>query len=486
MSRFPVPSRAELALCAMAILATAVWPRVLAAQACTVSGVTGAQCLAVTVPENRAEPAGRALRLRAIILPARATPKRAEPIVFLAGGPGQAASSLADFAANTLGPALADRDVVLLDQRGTGESNPLRCALYGDGSRAAPFYGDLLPDAAVRACRAALDRTADPRQYTTADAVQDLEALRVAIGAEQVWLYGTSYGTRVAFEYMREHPDRVRGAVLKGVAPPGFLTPLSYPRDAQAALDAMFDACDADAACRGAYPQARQTFAGMRERLEAGSTVELPGATGAAETITLRWDGVAAALIGLLQSPAGAAQIPLLFHLAAQGQIAPLATLVRDYRRNLTEQLSLGMFLSVTCAEDLPFITAADAAREAQGTFLGQIRFQEQRDACAAWPVPRADAQMREPVASNAPVLLISGALDPVTPPRHAERAMPTLPNAVHVVVTNASHSFNGMGGCVENIIGAFLRTDSVPAAERACIARIVRPPFALPRTPHS
>lgn len=442
-------------------------------------------CGSLRVPEDPARSTGRQIDLHVVVLPTRNPPAKAEPVAVLPGGPGQSGVALAGFAARVFDALREDRDILLVDPRGTGGSNPLDCPGFSSSPGPAAYTGPLFPPRLVRQCRRSLGDEADLAQYTTTRVADDMVRVWRALGYRRVDVYGTSYGTRVALVIMRRHPGSVRAAVLKGVAPLSLTMPLNYPRDSQRSLDLVFDACRSDPDCAGAYPRPEADFSQVLKALEEGVAVRLRHpVSGDTATVRLTRPTVTAALIGLLQSPALAVRLPRMIHLASQGSWEPLGSLTLFYRVSVAKELYEGMFLSVTCAEDLPFIDPEQAAREARGTFLGLARYKDQKAACAAWDVPAVEPDFRTPVSVPVPTLLISGRFDPVTPPRWAGRVAERSPEAFSLVVPGGGHSFSGMMDCVEGVIARFFRVARPPTAVPPCVDRTSPGPFALPGDP--
>lgn len=447
MKTYPVP----LAVTVFIAAACSSLPRNAGLTPCTIEEVGAARCGSVTVPESWSEP-GRMIDLNVVVLPATGRPRR-DAIFIFQGGPGQAATTLADFYAETYAAARRERDVVLVDQRGTGRSHPLQC----DRGETAL---DLYPIEVVRTCRERLARETDLTLYTTAAAVLDAEAVRKALGYERWDLYGTSYGTRVAIEYARRFPSRVRTMTLKGVVPPRLALPQGFARDTERAIELLLDDCAADEACARAYPDLRRDYAALRERLAQGAVGDLT--TGR----------VAAVFRSLLQSTGSAADLPRLIHAAAGGDWAPLDEAVRTIRKLAASAVSMGMFLSVVCSEDVPRVRG----EEPRNTFLANYWLEQIRGACAEWP----RAATTEPTAArlDIPTLLISGHLDPATPPANAAEVERSLPRSRSIVVRYGSHSFSGMAGCIDRIMSAFVDTAEPATLDVSCVDTIRRPPF--------
>src|SRR5690348_1580882 len=230
------------------------------------------QCGTLDVPENRQQPNGRRLSIFVAVLPANTLSPKPDPLILLAGGPGQAASTLGPFALQ-LALVRRQRDIVLIDQRGTGRSSPLACPAFAPDEHA-EFDADPVPKAALCASQLA-EKGVDLAQYTTSAWVADLDAMREALGYERVNLWGGSYGTRVAQEYVRRHPEHVRSVVLDGVAPPSLRITLDVWRTRDDALDAVIDACRASQPCAKAHPDPAATLRDIGRALEGGRSVSV-------------------------------------------------------------------------------------------------------------------------------------------------------------------------------------------------------------------
>jgi pimeloyl-ACP methyl ester carboxylesterase len=438
----------------------------------------GARCYSLPVPENRAA-AGRTIALRIAVLPATGTPREPDPVVYLAGGPGQAATSIMDDSPWTR-RLREHRDLVFADQRGTGGSHALTCAFYGPPGNPQSYFTEFLPLDKVRACRAALERDADLSQYTTAASVEDLEAIRAALAYPRLNLVGSSYGTRLAMEYVRRHEANVRAVVLESPVTPATHAPEAFGRLAARALDGVIAECAATPACAQAFPALRAEAADVFARLRKGPVTALAThpASGRPAPVTLKRNHVGEAIRYMTYSSSGASAVPLYLHRAFAGDFSPFADFLIRWRSDGTFD---GLYLSITCAEDVPF-AAADAAERDEPTYLGSYRLREQRAACAEWPRGSRSPSQFEPVTSRVPVLIISGMLDPVTPPANGEELARTLPNALHVRVPSAGHSPAGLTGldCLRDLERTFLERGTVAGVDAACVARIARPGFRL------
>jgi pimeloyl-ACP methyl ester carboxylesterase len=435
-----------------------------------------ARCGSHEVLEDRAAGEGRRITLQVAVIPARRRGAEPDPLVVLAGGPGQGAIALASQVAPLFSRLNDTRDIVLVDQRGTGNSNPLDCE-PDDGMQSA--FEDTLPEKMVGECLEGLD--ADPRQYATPSAVADLDEVLGALGYARVNLWGGSYGTRVALEFMRRHPARVRTATLDGVAPAGMKLPLSFVADGEAAFERLVADCEAESGCGKAFPDLRREVSALRARLArqpARVRIADP-VTGEPQPVRVTENVLLSGLFRPLYAPEIASLLPLAVARAAGGDFNPLLAQNLEFTGDLADNLSVGMHLSVVCSEDVPRITAPDLAA-ATRSFFGRALVDDFLRACKLWPRASLPADFYEPVRSEAPVLILSGGIDPATPPRHGEEILAGLPNARHAVAPNLSHGVSGHG-CAPRLIEKFIRGADAGALDAACLERIPRPLFVLP-----
>ncbi|HUQ82841.1 MAG TPA: alpha/beta fold hydrolase [Gemmatimonadaceae bacterium] len=441
---------------------------------CTVRGLSGdVRCGTVRVPEDRAEPNGRQLDLRVVVARATSAERMPDPLVLLAGGPGQAGTEMGDFAAQAFSLVREKRDIVLVDARGTGASHSLRCALM----RTPADLGGatMYPTASVRLCRDSLSRIAKLERYTTTNIADDLEDVRRALGYRQLNLYGTSYGTRLALAFIRRHPSSVRAAVLKAVAPPTLVAPMNYAADAERAFGLLERDCRADSACARAYPSLRADLDTVLSRAARGEVRTV-------DSIVVARDAIAGSLMTLMQSSSQRSLIPRFLRQAAGGDARPLAMAVVQTRRLVDAAISSGMHLSVACSDDGGRIDVSAASRRDDGrTFLGSSRVRMLADACHEWAMPAAERVAGTAVHATVPVLLVSGELDPNTPPRHAEAALRTLPNGRHVILAGVAHGWTNVQRCGAAFVAEFIARASAKALDLACARVSSAPPFAMP-----
>ena len=436
-----------------------------------------ARCGTYEVFEDRAAKRGRKISLRVAVLPALAPDTAPDPIFYLSGGPGSGAVGQAGSAAFLLEKARRDREIVLVDQRGTGASNPLKCGVPAR-SNLQRYLSDLMSPETAGECRKELEKRADLTLYTTPIAMDDLDEVREALGYERINLFGGSYGTRAALVYLRQYPARTRSVVLMGAVPTYFDMPFSYARDSEAAMARLLSDCSADKSCGEAFPNIKDEFQKVLATLAKGPvkvTLRDP-ATGKPEEVEFSYDVAVERLRFLLYSGNTSRQIPLLIHKAAQGDFAPLAGVAASTGALLYELIYTGMFFSVTCAEDVPFIDQKKVPQEIANTFLRDVRMRAQLRACRDWPRASLPEGYRNPVRSNAPVLILSGAVDPVTPARWGEEVARYLPNSLHAINPSGGHS--DFGDCAANLVGDFIKRASVKELDPSCMNRQCRPPF--------
>jgi len=480
--KFPLSLVLLLAACAVAAAPEAQTVRRLGAMAfepCTLSAAespltVAAYCASLSVPEDRSAQPGRRIELAVAFVPSRAKQPRPDPVFMLAGGPGQSAVEAFPMAAGAFGPILRDRHVVLVDQRGTGRSHPLDCPQSEDDAADPAALAD--PAAARRAaerCLANLD--ADPRHFTTSEAVADLEAVREAIGAAELNLVGISYGTRVALEFLRRHPERTRSVVLDGVVPPELALGAEHARNLEAALDANFARCEADAACRDRYGSPRERLARLLEELRAEPRqVQFRDPlTDVQRDEPLTAEAVAGVVRLYTYVPQLAAMLPRSLAEAASGRPEVLMAQASMIQTLVGEQFKIGMQLSVVCSEDADLLRVdpADA-----GTLMGTQFVETLLAQCAAWPKGQRPADFKQPVQSDRPVLLLSGEFDPVTPPRYGDAVLAHLPNGRHIVAKGQGHNVMGVG-CMPRVMARFVANPDAAALDAKCLDGLVAPP---------
>ncbi len=471
---------------ALLALALALWLCTGAASAqaltdCRVAGLSNSvKCGVVQRALDPAQPDGQKIAVHYVVVPAMARRKLADPVFLLAGGPGQSAIDIAPQVMPLFARLNNRRDIVFVDQRGTGRSAPLDCAETQRETLAEQSDTERQVRLLMR-CKAELVQRPGLRGpgalgfFTTTIAMRDLDAVRAQLGAERIDLVGVSYGTRAALEYMRQFPTAVRRSVLDSVAPPDMVLPTSFSTDGQASLDALLAACERETECTRAYPRLRTDWAALLKSLPKPVVAPQP-LSGTPESFTLTRDMVLGAMRGALYNPAMAAALPAAISDAAAGRYEALTGMgsLLGSRRGL--RLATGMHFSVVCAEDTPRL---DTATDAPGADFGDSQAALYRRLCAAWPRGAVPPAFYTIPASSTPTLLLSGGLDPATPPRHGARVAQALgPTARHVVVANAGHGVLGVG-CARDVLFRFIDAadDAAAAAvDAGCLKKVPRP----------
>lgn len=439
---------------------------------CTLTSPAGnqvdARCGVLTVPEDRANPTGRQIDLHVAVIPAIKRNPEPDALFLLAGGPGQSAIETFPAMIPMMFTVHEDRDIVLVDQRGTGESNPLRCVDLEDESLDEEEALQIL-----KSCPDTLD--ADLRFYTTEIAMTDLDEVRASLGYETINLYGASYGTRAALTYLRMFPERVRTATLDAVVDPEFVLFMDAAEDGQAALDSFFARCESDESCKTTFPNLRSEFEEMLGRVEGNpKEITIPHPlTHKPLELTVTRQMITNMVFNTLYVPDLVATLPLSIHAAyAEENYVPLISQAFLVNAGLYD----GMFYAVACTEDAPLISPDEATKRSEGSVFGD-RTVDFAEICAEWPVGTVSPEFREPIASNVPVLILSGEVDPITPPIHANKIAESMTNEVHLVFPGMGHG-NLSNRCTSNLFADFIEKASIDGLDTSCVEKIQPPPF--------
>lgn len=427
------------------------------------------------VYENRESQSGRMIHLEVVVLHATGADPRPDPVFIFAGGPG---ANVARYGYRRSW-LREKRDIVLVSQRGTGGDNRLDCPLAASDDDLQGYLDPLFDTATFRACMEKLQQDYDLTQYSTCLAADDLNDVRLALGYDKINVTGGSYGTRMALVYMRRHPQTVRTAILNGVAPIGFKNPLYHSPSGHAALQLMMKECAQNQECASAFPNLEQEFQAIMQKLEkepADVTITHP-VTEERVPVKLSKAAFAEALRTIMYYSDTNHRVPYLIHRAYEGDYEPFAQRGMESNRRIRQLLALGMLLCVTCAEDLARISETEIVEVTSGTFLGDDRVRQQMAVCEFWPKSNLPDNYGDPVNVGMPVLLLSGTLDPVTPPNWGAEAASHLPNSLHLVVPGA----HGVGGeCIRDIQLQFLDTGSVLNLDTACTETIPKIQFEI------
>lgn len=436
-----------------------------------------ARCGVLDVAENPDAPQGAKIRLRVAVVPAVNRRGATDPLFVLAGGPGQAATDFYTSAAPAFARVRRERDLVLVDQRGTGGSNALKCEFPDEQEQAELSAAEIRRY--TQQCLQSVK--GDPRYYTTSIAVRDLEAVRASLGYERINLYGVSYGTRVAQHYLRRYSQRTRSVILDGVVPPEQILGIDSALIAERALGRVFERCGAEPACHAAFGDPAAQFLRLRNDLarEPAEIALADPATGTVARTPFRLAHLQVAVRLLSYAPDRAALLPLLLDQAvARRNLAPLAAQARMISERLSETIATGMHNSVVCTEDAPFFDSSAIDRGALArTYLGTVQLDGLIEICRIWPRGQIDPDFHAPLVSAVPVLLLSGSADPVTPPEYAERARASLRNARHIVLEGQGHGQLAVG-CVPRLMGEFLSSGSLEDLDTTCTKSAAPAPF--------
>lgn len=440
---------------------------------------TEARCGKLAVPEDPDDPQGRKITLAIAVVPAVATKAKPDPLFLIAGGPGQATIEGYAPALGAFSGIRRERDLVLVDQRGTGGSNRLDCDMPDDA-----LEGDEIPPAEIAKLAAACLPTLPgrPQFYTTSIAVRDLDAVRAALGYETVNLFGGSYGTRVAQHYARRYPDRTRTVTLDGVVPPGLALVSSIAIESQKALDRVFARCEADAACNARFPKLADQYAKLDATLRKGPvavTIADP-VTGASRRIEVTRSHLVTVARMLTYSPWTASLLPLIVNEATtNGNVGPLAAQAEMAGDELERMIAMGMHNAVVCAEDAPRFAEATDRGALGATAIGTFMVDAMDAVCRVWPRGPVDDDFMKPLDSAVPALLLSGEFDPATPAAYGAQAAKGFRNGLHVVFPGQGHGQTRLP-CAQKLVRQFVDAGTTVGLDTACVKEIRPAPFFL------
>jgi len=440
-----------------------------------------ARCGTLRVPLDRSEPGGASIELSVALVPALNRRATAAPLFLLAGGPGQGAKAMYAGLAGAFARVNRNHDIVLVDQRGTGDSAPLSCDYPEDWQA----LDDVLP-ALRQATKACLQKFGPRvRFYTSGAAVADLDAVRTALGYPTVDVYGVSYGTRVAQLYMRRYPRAIHAVILDGVVAPEQVIGPDTPLDGQRALDLIVGRCASSVDCAAAYPELQHDLNDLRRQYGSQkSTITLDDPdSGLPLKLEFNRSVLNASLRFLSYSATQASLLPTLIHRGAQGALGPLAAQTVMTARQASAQLAIGMQNSVVCSEDVPFFAVSDTERAAiSRTYQGADQLDDLEEICKLWPRAAIDADLHSPLLSDIPTLLLSGEADPVTPPADAERAARGLAHHRHLILSGEGHGQVGTG-CVPRLMAEFFDSAAPEKLDASCLDAHRPAPFFVSMT---
>ena len=433
-----------------------------------------ARCGSLDVPENPADPEGRKISLNIAIAPATGSTTEPDPVFFFAGGPGQAATETWVMLRPVLNQIRKNRDIVMIDQRGTGKSNKLDCTSGTEEDLNQEIDLDLIRSETEK-CLA--DLNGDPRFYTTTIAMGDYNRVREAMGYDRVNIMGVSYGTRSAQVYLREFPETVRTATLDSVVPMQLALGQEHAPMLDQSVAAVLADCAGDETCNSLYPRHADELNALFSQLrsEPREISIINPVSGKPQAMRLTADTLAVAIRFLSYSSETQALIPLLVHEAlASGDLSRLASQAILVMSGLNEMLARGMELSVLCSEDYPYI---DLTADYSNTLMGNLFLEIIDLQCKVWPLGEVPRGFHDPVVSDIPVLLMSGERDPVTPPQYAAKTAETFSNSLNLVARGQAHSVM-KNICLRDITTAFIEKGSVADLDTSCVEKIQPAPF--------
>jgi len=449
-------------------------------ESCTIgndAGLLDAQCATLTVPLNYEDPDGQTIELHVARLVSQSNNPKPDPFTLIAGGPGQSATESFPSVAYAFRHVRAERDVILLDQRGTGLSNKLDCPQDEEQTPSLEFNADEV-EALAATCLQALP--SDPRFFTTSVAVKDLEALREILNIEQWNMYGVSYGTRVGLHYMRRYPDSVRSMILDAVVPPEVALGPDVAISAQRALIRLFDRCEQKAECNEAFPDLRNGTLSLLERLKS-KPVDIKFediSTGELKELSFTDKHLAVTLRLMSYSAHGTAILPsMLYDAIENDNFSSLARQTQLQIGSVDQALAGGMHNAIVCTEDQPFIEDSFDRAVLEDTFLGADLLDGMQSICSVWQAGVIDDDFKTPLQSDIPTLVLSGADDPITPPSFGEQIMQHLSSAVHIVNENQGHMQAALG-CTPLLMAEFINTANASELPLDCLERIRPPAF--------
>lgn len=440
-----------------------------------------AQCGSLAVSENPQDSASKKIKLNILLLPAVNPVPEKDPLFIIAGGPGQSAVVVAESIHSLFNEIRKNRDIVFVDQRGTGKSNPLDCELEAEAnSSLSELEQEALAKASLAKCIANIKDHA--AYYTTPFAVADLDVVRAALGYEKINLWGASYGSRVVLEYMRRYPTHTRAGVLDGVAPVAIALPWSMEADGLAALQAINQQCAKTPACLAAYGDLVQKAQKISAQLLVkNQTIKiLHPRTQEEVSVNLTAQDFSAVIRFALYNRDLSSLLPRAVNEAEAGRYELFASLVHMAKsRSDMSGISYGMHYSVVCNEDYPLYKDKNAAES--NVFLHSLSVQKYTEICSQWPRAQLPADYWNPIVSDLPVLMLSGAMDPVTPPHWAERVKKSLSNAAHIIAPGGHHIIS-QEGCIAQLIAAFIVKGSARDLDGQCANNIQ--PLAIHLSP--
>ncbi|GLX84357.1 transporter [Thalassotalea loyana] len=443
---------------------------------CHVEGIRSkVRCGKLAVPEDYQKPNETQVEINFVIMPALDNSKQLTPLMFLAGGPGQAAAQMAGMIRNMFSEVRKTRDIIVVDQRGTGESNGLQCTNMED----VKIFEDLMSDTSEQDmidCRANFD--VDLAQYNTPNAIRDFDNIRAALGLKKISLFGGSYGTRAALVYMNMFPESLEAVVLDSVGPVEVPIGL-FGQTAARSYNLLLENCKLDANCNEAFPNLDDEYQALLARIDAEpARVNIMHPTlGTATEFVIDRAKLISTLRLQLYSVQGRKFVPIVIHQAYLGNYLPLAGLLARTGAEDSGEIYIGLLFNILCNEDYPRVKQNQWQDDANNNFGRDEAQKNWHLACKSWPKFEYEAQYFEPVTANIPTLILSGNLDPVTPPSNGDYSDKSLPNSKHIVADNASHIVV-TSECAIDLVDEFLMNKDPQAIDGSCLSELADETF--------
>lgn len=448
---------------------------------CKINGVKDSVlCGSYPVFENRQTMSGRKINLNIVVIPSMHPDSSTTPIFYIEGGPGSAATATASFFADSAVPYMQYHDIVLVDIRGTGGSNGLNCPSLQFKNGLKEQLEDMYPPELVKDCYDSLSKIVNLKQYTTTNAVYDLEEVRKWLGYKKINIYGISYGTRLSLVYMKMFPGSIESCILWSPVPAYARMPLYHAQYAQQSLELLFENCSKDSLCHHSFPGLQQEFNALMHKMKNKPVAfQVTDSAGHSQHLSISWNAFQTKLRTLLYAPLGMRKIPFIIHEAYLGNFKPFISLFPT-GANTDDFIAEGYYLCVTCSEDVPFIKLDEINALTKNTFMGTYRIDQQKTACANWVQGSIPKDFFTPTISDIPTLIFSGGYDPVTPTSLAKEIASHLSNATLVVIPEMAHTFDGLSNpeCFDEICLCFINNPSNPKLKLDCVKDMLPEPY--------
>jgi pimeloyl-ACP methyl ester carboxylesterase len=445
-------------------------------QSCHVKGIRQqVQCGTLVSPENYAQANGAQIDVNFVVLPAIDSSQEKLPLMFLAGGPGQAAAELAGHIYKGFNEIRKTRDLILIDQRGTGKSHPLEC----DDSLEVDPYTGVSEDFTVSDVEQCLSQvTGELSQYNSENAIRDFDAVRAALGHQQIHIYGGSYGTRAGLVYMRMFPASIKSVVLDSVGP--IEVPIGlFGQSVEQSFNKLLVNCQSDDSCAAQYPNLAKEFSEVSAKLlQSPVSIDIAHPRlGTKTTFNISQDKFIFTIQMQLYSMQTRSLIPLLIHQAYLGDYKPLAGLIAQSEGGMGVYTVL--HFNIVCNEDYPKISESMKVEDANNSFAQGLSLEMVGKVCSAWPKYQPSNDFYQTVTADIPTLILSGDLDPVTPASNGEKSDKNLPNSHHIIAKNNAHIVASTA-CGISIVNEFLEKQTPKGLDESCLQDIPEETFMI------